>query len=67
MQMSGRMFWNPSWNESLFLVSCAERLLQNPTPHSEDEIMIGLNRFFWIWIAAYPSILWFQQRFFAAL
>ena len=33
------MAWNPCWNESLFLVSCAERLLQNPTQHSEDEIL----------------------------
>lgn len=39
IQMSGRMLWNPSWNESLFLVSCAERLLQKPTQHSEDEIL----------------------------
>lgn len=33
-----RMFWNARWNESLFLVSCAERLMQNPTAHSEQEI-----------------------------
>lgn len=39
LQMLGRMFWNPGWNESLFLVSCAERLLDNPTRHSEDEIL----------------------------
>lgn len=36
--MLKRMFWNPSWNESLFLVSCAERLAMNPTEHSRDEI-----------------------------
>lgn len=36
--MAGRLFWNPRWNESLFLVSCAERLIDNPTAHSEDEI-----------------------------
>jgi len=39
LQMLGRMFWNPERNESLFLVSCAERLLQQPTQHSEDEIL----------------------------
>lgn len=39
MQMLRRMFWNPRWNESLFMVSCAERLMQNPTRHSEDEIL----------------------------
>jgi hypothetical protein len=33
------MFWNPRWNESLFLVSCAERLMQNPTDHSSREIL----------------------------
>ena len=37
--MVKRMFWNARWNESLFLVSCAERLMQNPTQHSEQEIV----------------------------
>jgi hypothetical protein len=36
--MLGRLVWNPRWNESLFVVSCAERLLTAPTAHSEDEI-----------------------------
>lgn len=31
IQMLGRMFWNPRWNESLFLVSCAERIMQQDT------------------------------------
>lgn len=26
-----RLFWNPRRNESLFVVSCAERLLEEPT------------------------------------
>ena len=30
--------------------------------HFANAFLFGLNRFFWIWIAAYPSILWFQQR-----
>lgn len=36
-----RLFWNPRWNETLFMVSCAERILQNPTQyqHSENEIL----------------------------
>lgn len=34
-----RMFYNARWNESLFLVSCAERLMQNPEGNSEREIM----------------------------
>jgi len=37
--MLKRMIWNPEWNESLFLTSCAERLMEHPTQHSEDEIM----------------------------
>lgn len=36
--MLGRLVWNPRWNETLFLVSCAERLIDEPTAHSEDEI-----------------------------
>ncbi|NOZ54431.1 MAG: hypothetical protein GXP08_15080 [Gammaproteobacteria bacterium] len=39
IQTLGRMLWNPAWNESLFLVSCAERLMEQPTQHSEDEIL----------------------------
>lgn len=34
----GRLVWNPRWNESLFLVSCAERLVEEPTAHGENEI-----------------------------
>ena len=34
--------------------------------HLANAILFGLNRFFWIWLAAYPSILWFQHRVFAA-
>jgi len=37
--MLKRMFWNPDWNESLFLVSCAERLMASPTVHSSQEIL----------------------------
>jgi len=36
--MLKHMVWNPRWNESLFLTSCAERLLDIPTAHSEAEI-----------------------------
>lgn len=38
LQMIGRMFWNARWNESLYMVSCAERLMEYPTKHSENEI-----------------------------
>lgn len=37
-----RLIWNPRWNETLFLVSCAERLINAPTDHSQDEIFTRL-------------------------
>ncbi|MCI4664538.1 MAG: HTTM domain-containing protein [Neomegalonema sp.] len=33
--------------------------------HLSNAVLFGLNRFFWIWLAAYPSIIWLQQRLFA--
>ncbi|MEP6017918.1 MAG: HTTM domain-containing protein [Paracoccaceae bacterium] len=30
--------------------------------HLANAIVFGLNRFFWIWLAAYPSLIWFQMR-----
>jgi len=36
--MLARLFWNPRWNQTLFVVSCAERLVDEPTDHSQDEI-----------------------------
>ena len=36
--MLGRLVWNARWNETLFVVSCAERLIDQPTDHSQDEI-----------------------------
>lgn len=38
LQMVTRLFWNPDWNDALFVVSCAERILQEPTDHSITEI-----------------------------
>ncbi len=31
--MLTRVFWNPRWNEFLYLTSCAERLLDEPSPN----------------------------------
>lgn len=39
LQMLGRMIWNAKWNELMFVLSCAERIMEQPTQHSEDEIM----------------------------
>lgn len=36
--MLARLLWNARWNETLFVVSCAERLMEEPTAHSQDEI-----------------------------
>jgi len=36
--MLTRLLWNPRWNQTLFVVSCAERLVDDPTDHSQDEI-----------------------------
>ncbi len=45
LTMLQRLIWNPHWNESLFLVSCAERLSQDITPeHSEREILTRMKR-----------------------
>ena len=41
--MLKRLFWNPEWNESLFLVSCAERLMAHPTEHSIQEILTRIR------------------------
>ena len=30
--------------------------------HLGNAIFFGLNRFFWVWLAAYPSLLWLQER-----
>ena len=45
LTMLRRLIWNPRWNESLFLVSCAERLSQDITPeHSAREILTRMKR-----------------------
>jgi hypothetical protein len=42
--MLRRMLWNPLWNETLFLVSCSERLIAAPTQHSAQEIRRRIAR-----------------------
>ena len=37
-------FWNARWNETLYLATCAERLMQNPSEHSAREIVRRLRR-----------------------
>jgi hypothetical protein len=37
-QITRRLFWNPAWNDALFMVSCAERIAEQPTYYSINEI-----------------------------
>jgi hypothetical protein len=30
--------------------------------HLANAVLFGLNRFLWVWIASYPSILWLHGR-----
>ena len=36
--MLTRLFWNADWNAYLYLISCSERHLAEPTLHSLDEL-----------------------------
>lgn len=36
-------------------------LTATATFHAANAFLFGLNRFFWVWLAAYPSILWLQS------
>lgn len=35
--------------------------------HLANAVFFGLNRFFWIWLSAYPSLMWLQYRIFGEL
>lgn len=37
-RMVVRLVWNPDWNEALYAVSLAERLVAEPTAHAEAEM-----------------------------
>lgn len=70
------LLWTASWLVILFEVlfpfalvhpltlSCA--LVLAAGFHLANAFLFGLNRFVWIWLAAYPSLLWFQGRVFEA-
>ncbi len=30
--------------------------------HLANAFLFGLNRFFWVWLASYPSLIWLQDR-----
>ncbi len=69
-----RVLWLMSWGVMGFEVVFPLTLL-NPvvllggmavaaTFHLANACLFGLNRFFWIWLCAYPSLIWFQERIF---
>ena len=35
--------------------------------HLANAMLFGLNRFFWIWLCAYPSLIWLQSRLLGAI
>ena len=41
--MIKRMIWNPRWNETLYLVSCAERIMAGQVEHSSQQIRQGIE------------------------
>lgn len=71
---SSRLLFVLSWTmllfETLFPLAMTDaRLLQVALVvaalfHLVNGCIFGLNRFFWTWIAAYPCLVWFQQRVF---
>ncbi len=74
---SPRLLFSMSWSVMIFellfpfsLVSHISLLVALTIAaifHFSNACLFGLNRFFWIWIAAYPSTLWFQSRLFEVI
>lgn len=70
-----RVLFTMSWAVMLFELLFPFSLFTQPTLilaliiaatfHFGNACLFGLNRFFWIWLAAYPSILWLQDRIFS--
>lgn len=71
---SPRVMWCMSWSVMLFELLFPLALLNAPLLyialgvaalfHLANACLFGLNRFFWSWPAAYPIIIWFQDRLF---
>ena len=68
-----QLLWAMGWSVMVFELIFPLFLLTQPMLivglsiaalfHLANFYLFGLNRFFWAWIAAYPSLLWFQERF----
>lgn len=69
-----RLLWGMSWSVMLFEVLFPLSLFDSRILigalvvaalfHLANAGLFGLNRFVWVWLAAYPSILWLQSRLF---
>lgn len=67
-----RLLYAMSWAVMLFELFFPLSLLNQTTLviglaiaatfHLANAGLFGLNRFFWVWLAAYPSIVWLQDR-----
>ncbi|QDI75984.1 MULTISPECIES: HTTM domain-containing protein [Leisingera] len=67
-----RLLWAMGWAVMLFEVLFPLALFSREALvlalftaalfHLANACLFGLNRFFWIWLAAYPSLLWLQER-----
>lgn len=61
-----------SWSVILFELAFPLSLISQPSLivglavaaifHLANACLFGLNRFFWTWLAAYPALLWLQDR-----
>ncbi|MBT8155747.1 HTTM domain-containing protein [Epibacterium ulvae] len=71
---SPRVLWIMGWGVMLLELAFPLALL-NPAAlklalvctagfHFANACFFGLNRFFWIWLCAYPALIWFQDRIF---
>ncbi|MBL4813241.1 MAG: HTTM domain-containing protein [Rhodobacteraceae bacterium] len=69
-----RILWAASWGVISFELVFPLTIFSQPgliiglivagSFHFSNACFFGLNRFFWIWLCAYPSILWLQDRAF---
>ena len=69
-----RLLWLMSWAVILFELLFPFTILSQKMLimglvvaaifHFANVWLFGFNRFFWAWLAAYPSILWLQSRIF---
>ena len=67
-----KLLWLASWSVMILELafpmslltpwSLAVALILTACFHLANACLFGLNRFLWIWLAAYPSIIWLQDR-----